>query len=99
MADENRLAEAEFVADLHDVIGISGEIRVFGGIVGREIGAAGADMIEQDRPETAFERRRHVAPHVLVAAEAMREHHGPFAMSRDVDVVTCASRHGASRPA
>ena len=87
MADEDRVLEFELIADLDDVVGITLERGILGRIVGLEIGAARADMIEQHGPEPVLEGRRNMPPHVLVAAEAMREHHRGRAGAFDVNIV------------
>ena len=51
------------------------------------------DIVEQDDPEIALEIAVDRFPHRLVAAEAMREHHGPLARTGQLDVV--AAQDGA----
>ena len=79
MADEDGVLQVQLSADLDHVIGIAGQARIFGPVVGAKVRAAGADVVEQDSAEILFERGRHESPHVLVATEAMGEHHRPLA--------------------
>ena len=61
--------------------------------------------VEQDDPEPALKRPGDNVPHILVAAEAMREHDGSRALPQQLDVVpdfdgrhirfiVSSSRHG-----
>ena len=68
------------------------ERRVALGIVRGEIGLARADVVEQDDPVVVLERGRDEAPHVLVAAEAVREEHGLGAAAEDLHVVAVQNR-------
>ena len=64
-------------AEFDHVVGVAVERGVLLRVVGREVGAAGADVVEQERAELALEGGSHEAPHVLVAAEAVGEDHRP----------------------
>jgi hypothetical protein len=75
MADENRVLEAKLIADLDDVARIAIKRGIFRWIVGLQVRAACADMIEKNDPELVFERGRHIPPHVLVATKPVGEHH------------------------
>ena len=75
-------------ADLHDVVGIALEQRVFLGVVSSQVRTPRADMVEQDRAEVRLERRGHEAPHILVAAKPMREHHRFGATAGLLDIVS-----------
>jgi hypothetical protein len=55
--------------------------------VSGEIGAARADVIEQDCPKLILERRCDEPPHVLVAAEAVGKNHRALAVAADVDIM------------
>jgi hypothetical protein len=44
-------------------------------------------MIEQHDPEFVLEGGRDEAPHVLIAAEAMREDHGALAVAANLHVI------------
>ena len=66
---------AERVADIEDVVGVSVQPAVAIGVIGSEIGAASADVVEQNNAVIRLECGGDEAPHVLVAAEPMREHH------------------------
>jgi hypothetical protein len=79
MAHEDGVLEGQLVPDFDYVIRITGQRRIFAGVVSREVGAAGADMVEQHNSEVLLELRRYEPPHVLIAAETMGEDHGPFA--------------------
>jgi hypothetical protein len=57
------------------------------GIVRLQVALAGTDVVEEHDLVVVLERRRHEAPHVLVAAESVREQHGLLAASRDLHVV------------
>ena len=85
---KTRVAQLQLAADLDHIVRVSCQRAVFLRIVGREIGSAGADVIEQDRAEVLLERRRHEPPHVLIAAEPVREHHGALAGPPRLHVVT-----------
>ena len=87
MAHEDGVLQVQFASDLDHIVGIAGKRRILAGIVGRKIGAAGADMVEQHDLEVPFELRRHEPPHVLIAAEAVGEDHGSVAGATDVHVV------------
>jgi hypothetical protein len=88
MSDEYRVLQAEFAADFDDVVGIAGQRRILGLVVGLEIRPASADVIENDRHVVFFELRSHEPPHVLVAAEPVREDHGPVAAAPNMHVVS-----------
>jgi hypothetical protein len=90
---EDRVLEPQFVADLQHVLGIAGERAVLAAVVSRVVGAAGADVIEEHDAVTVLEGGEHPAPHLLVAAEAMREHEWRAALSADRDVVPAQCRH------
>ena len=75
MADEDRVLEAEFVADLDHVVRVARKRGVFLGIVGLQVRPARPDMVEKDSPKSVLESGRHVPPHVLVAAKSVGEHH------------------------
>src|ERR1700761_7314932 len=76
MTDEDRILQAELAADLHHVAGIAGQACVFGAVIGLKIRSAGSDVVEYYCHVVPFEGRRYEAPHVLVAAEPVREEHG-----------------------
>jgi hypothetical protein len=44
-------------------------------------------MVEQDCPEVTFEGGRDKPPHILIAAEAMSEHHIPVADTPNMQVI------------
>jgi hypothetical protein len=50
-------------------------------------------MVEQDGLEVAFECRFHEAPHVLIAAEPVREHHSALAMTSGLNIVALDHIH------
>src|SRR5579872_6475294 len=87
MTYEHRILEAELGADFDYVVGVAGEARIFGPVVGRQVGVARADVVENNCHEVFFERGGHEPPHVLVTAEAMREDHCAIAGAANVDVV------------
>jgi hypothetical protein len=93
MADEDTAFHGQFTAKSDDVVGIALEGCIIDGIIGPEIGPARTDMVEKDDAMIGLEGRRHEAPHVLVAAEAMGEHHGGRAAAAHFGVVPLQSRH------
>ena len=99
MADEDRVLQAEFVADLDHIVRVAGERGVLRGIVSLQIGAARADMIEKDDPELVLERGRYVPPHVLIAAKTVRENHRGWAVAGHMDIVANDRRHATSKAA
>jgi hypothetical protein len=50
-------------------------------------------MVEGDNLEVALELRRNKPPHILVAAEAMGEHHAPTTAPPHVDVISSQYIH------
>ena len=73
-------------------------------VVGALVRAAGADVVEQHDPVVVLERGRDQAPHLLIAAEAMREEHrlrrlragNPHVVARrDVQAASIDTRSGA----
>src|SRR4051794_40566292 len=50
-------------------------------------------MVEEDDTEVRFKRGSHEPPHVLVAPEAVREHHGAGARAADLHIVPPRCRH------
>ena len=88
MADKHCVLQSQSTTDLHDVVGVAGKRRVLGLVIGRKVGSSRADVVEKHHLEVVFELRRHEAPHVLIAAEAVREDHRPVTASTHVDVVS-----------
>jgi hypothetical protein len=76
MPDEDCILETKFVADIDNVVRVSGKRRLCLRIVGFQVRPTRADMVEKDSLKPGLERWRHMPPHVLVAAKSMREHHG-----------------------
>ena len=91
MPDEDDIFQPELFADLQHVTRVSVEGAVLRSIVRREVRSAGADVIEEHDPIRVLEGRCHEAPHVLVAAEAVREEHRLVAAARDTNVVADSS--------
>src|SRR5215217_5677252 len=87
MSDEHRVLQLKSTPDLHHVVGITLEPSVFRRLLSGEVRSASADMIEKNDAEVRFEGASHRGPHVLIAAEAVREHHGARARARDVHVI------------
>ena len=73
VAHEDHVVKVQRVDDLDDVVGVARQRGVARGVVRRQVGPARADVVEQDHPVAVREARRDVAPHVLVAAEPVRE--------------------------
>ena len=96
MADEDDILEPQLFADIEHVSGVSVERAVLRSIVRRQIRPTRAHVIEQDDAIRVLEGRSHVAPHVLVAAKAVREEHRLVAMAGDANVVADSSGHGGS---
>ncbi len=93
VADEDAAFDIERAGDLHHVFRIARQRGVLQRIIGREVRAAGPDVVEQHHAEAILEVRRHEAPHVMVAAEPMREHHGAVAPAADLHIVTPQNFH------
>ena len=79
VSDQNDVFEPQLVADLEHVARVALTRAVFVAIVRHRVGAARADVVEEHDSMRVLEGRRHVAPHVLVAAKAMRKQYGPRA--------------------
>ena len=102
MADEDHRPAADGVDQLDHVVGIALQAGVLAVVVGRQVRMPGADQVEQYHAVITREAGRQLAPHVLVAAEAVREHQRRRAAGRvaaDVDVVALQGIHGARRVA
>jgi hypothetical protein len=84
---EDHVAQVEGVHHVQHVLRVPVERGVAGAVVRGEVALPRAHVVEQHHPVVVFERRRHEAPHVLVAPEAVREEHGLRAAPRDADVV------------
>ncbi len=93
MPDEHDVLERELVADVEDVLRVAVERAVAPGVVGRELRASVPDVVEQHDAVAIVERRVNVPPHVLVAPEAVGEHHRPDAATNDLDVVPFDDAH------
>lgn len=87
VADEDRVVEIQSPHDVDDVRRVAVEAAVPLRVVCRQVGTAGPDEVEQDRPVPVLERWRHEAPHVLVTSKSVGENHrltvGPTT-SRDI---------------
>ena len=88
MTDEHGVFQPQLTADLDNVLGIAGKHRILSMVIGREVGASRAHMIEEHDFEIVFKFRGHEAPHVLVATEAVGENHSPLALPTDLDVIS-----------
>ena len=94
MPDEDRIGHLERPADLQHVGGVALEAAVASGIVRGKIRGARAHVIEENHPVVGLKRRRHQAPHVLVATEPVGEDHGaPVQTPADLDVVATDNVH------
>jgi hypothetical protein len=87
MPDKNSSGDVRRAGDLDHVVGIALERCVAHGIVSRRIGAACAGMVEQQSLEPVLERGSDEPPHILVAAEAVSEHHRPPRYAADPRIV------------
>jgi hypothetical protein len=65
-------------------------------VVGRQVGLAAADQVVGEHAEAVFVDGREEAPHGLVAAETVDEHHGGRAFAGDADLV--ADLYGHAPP-
>ena len=94
MPDKDTIPDAELFSQVDDVLGIAIQIGVFFRLIGGQIRAARADLIEQNGLEPRLERGGHQPPHVLVAAEAVGEHHGAGVRTAGDDIMALRDRHG-----
>src|SRR4051812_7210878 len=95
MPDQDDVVEIECRSNLDHVGGVTVQRRILGGVVCREIRVARADVIEEHDVVAIDESRHDVPPHVLVAAEAVGEHHRLTGwISEHVDVVAAPHIHG-----
>jgi hypothetical protein len=99
VTDEDHVLELQLATDLQDILRVAIERAVLFAIVGSHIGPASADVIEQHDAEAVLEGRRHEAPHVLIAAETVREQHALVATAGDADVIALGDGHRSSRRA
>ena len=75
LPDEHHRSEIELWADLQDVIGVAVQRGVPLPAPRREVRSAGSHMVEQYDREVLGQRGCHQPAHVLVTAEAVRQHH------------------------
>ena len=75
MPDEDDVVQVECLDDVDDVGGVPLQGGVLLRVVGGEVRAARADVVEGDDAMTFGERWRDVAPHGLVTPEPVREQH------------------------
>jgi len=87
VADEHDVFERELAADREHVVHVAVEPFVLRAIVGASVRAAVADIVEEHDSVVVLEGGRDEAPHVLVAAEAVREEHRLRAAAGDLHVV------------
>ena len=76
VAHEDDVLEVKGTADLQDVVGVAPQVGVSVRVERRQVGPAGSHVVEEDDPMGVLEGRGDEAPHVLVAAEPVREQHG-----------------------
>lgn len=93
VAHEHHIVQIERSRDLDRILGVAMQARVLRAIVGAEVRAAGPDLIVEHELPFVGERRCDQAPHVLIAPEAVREHHRPVAATADMDVVALQDIH------
>ena len=99
MPDEDDVAQAQLVADGEHVLGVPVEGAVTVTVVGRRVGTSGTGVIEQDDRVIGLEARSDEAPHLLVAAEPVREHDRlPIGVAGDLDVMSVGRSHGQMVP-
>ena len=100
MPDEDHLPQVQLAADLPYVVRVAVQGRVPLLPPGREVRAARTHMVEQHDPEPLGEDRSHQTPHVLVAAEPVRQHdHRSVRGPEFHDVVPAANGADAHRSA
>ena len=73
MPDENPTGHLQSAAEFNDIISVAVKRAVFGRVVGQEVRPACADIVKEDDAVLVFESGGHEPPHVLIAAETMRE--------------------------
>ncbi len=94
VADEDHIGQVELAADLQHVLGVAPQRPVPVRVVGRQVRAAGAHVIEEHHLESVLEPGSDEPPHVLVAPEAVGEDHRlPARCARDLDVVASLNVH------
>ena len=87
VSDEDDVVQVERMDDVEDVLRVALERSIAVVIVLRLVGLSGADIVEEDDAIVVLEGGDDVPPHVLIAAEAMSEQHGPGTLAGDADVV------------
>src|SRR5690242_4860050 len=75
VADEDYVMKIELVNDIEHIVGVAAQCRIFLGVVVVEVGFTRANVIEQYDAVVVLERGHDESPHVLIAAEAVREQH------------------------
>ena len=94
--DEDGVGQVERAAQLQHVVGVGVERAVPLRVVGRQVRAAGADVVEQDHAMVGLERGRDEPPHPLVAAEPVREQHRAGVRDPGLgDVMTLGDAHAS----
>ena len=94
VADEDDVGELELAADLDEVGGVAAQRPVLLRVVGGQVGAARADLVEEDDAVVDLEVGGDEAPHALVAAEAVGEDDRPPA-GHAADPYRIALEHGS----
>ena len=88
VADEDHGAGgAAGVEDLQHIFGVAVQAAVPGAVVGAQVGAAAAGEVVGKGAVAVRESRGHEAPHGLVAAETMCEHHRRRAVAGDAYII------------
>ena len=93
VANKNGILQVQLMDDFDQIVRIACEASILLRIVSRRIGAARANLIEQNRAKLAREGGSDVTPHILVAAIPVSENHGSWATALNSDVVSNLSRH------
>jgi hypothetical protein len=73
VADEHHVCELQLLQDLEQVVGVPVQRVVFREVVRLEVRPARAHVVEDDHAVVGEERGGDFAPHILVAAESVRE--------------------------
>ncbi|MNN36740.1 hypothetical protein D3C81_1506450 [compost metagenome] len=76
MTDANHGTAANGMDDLAQIGAMRIEPRIAIEIIGALVGSATADQIEQHGAVVRTKQRLQIAPHGLIAAKTMHEHHG-----------------------
>jgi hypothetical protein len=83
MADKDAICDAYLATKLNEVIGVPRQARILLCVILGKVRFAAPDVVEKDDLEVLLKRWRNEAPHVLIAPEAVGQHHGTSALPSD----------------